>query len=214
MGKKILEFYNGLGIDGLSNILDDNSNQAYYNFILSKIKPGNILDAGCGYGRIAIPLHQNGFEVFGVDIMQNFVDHVNKETNTNHFKLGNILNLPYENESFDNLICLWSTFSHFIAFDDQQKGLLEIHRVLKKGGQAIIDIPTPEVYKTPSFQKILTKIPSNNICEYTINGNINSDYVHDEETLEALIKTTEINEYSIKRENIGTLPRLIISFIK
>ena len=211
----IRSFYEGLGIEGLSNLLDKEGDSAYYNFIVASINPGNILDAGCGYGRVSTPLHKQGYDVVGIDIMPDFVQYANDQTGTSNFTVVNMLNgLPFPTNSFDNVICMWSTFNHFLKIDAQEKVLSEMYRVIKGGGKVIIDVPTPEVYKMPILQEVKTKDAVDNICKYSVNGNPNSDYVHSKLTLTALMESLSIVKYSLERISIGKYPRLILVFSK
>ncbi|MDA9564286.1 class I SAM-dependent methyltransferase, partial [Flavobacteriales bacterium] len=174
----VTHFYEKLGINGLSNLLDKESDNHYVNYVQSNIVSGNILDAGCGYGRIAVPLYESGYSIEGVDIMPSFIKHVNAKTSSNKFIVCDLRKIPYENQSFDNIICMWSTFSHFLEQTDQIKVLQELYRVLKTNGKVIIDLPTPEIYSFPKLTAVKTEQTINRLCQYTVKGNENTDYVH------------------------------------
>lgn len=51
---------------------------------------------------------------------------------------ADITNIPFEDNSFDHLICI-HVLEHI---QDDQKAINEIYRVLKKGGKAILAVPT------------------------------------------------------------------------
>ncbi|MFA6308019.1 MAG: methyltransferase domain-containing protein [Patescibacteria group bacterium] len=74
------------------------------------IKPGmKILDLGCGWGTHSFPLADLGAEVYAVDITKQRVEFVEArkkiENKENIYPLvGNVMELPFENESFDLII--------------------------------------------------------------------------------------------------------------
>jgi ubiquinone/menaquinone biosynthesis C-methylase UbiE len=123
------------------------------------LQPGqSILDAGCGIGRLAVPLtrvlNQEG-RYEGFDIVKIGIDWCNKHIKTKypnfnflHIDLKNDLyNLktdveaknfvfPYKDNEFD-LVILTSVFTHMMP-DDVNNYLKEIHRVLKTGGKCFV----------------------------------------------------------------------------
>ncbi len=100
-----------------------------------------ILDAGCGGGRnIVYFLQLPEYEVYGVDIKQDAIDHVRQlaakispHTPADHFQLGKVEELPYEDETFDLVIC--NTVLHFAENTDHfDRMMRSLWRVLKPGG--------------------------------------------------------------------------------
>jgi ubiquinone/menaquinone biosynthesis C-methylase UbiE len=94
------------------------------------------LDAGCGGGRGSILMAQCGArEVVGVDFSATNINSCRKRAEQKrfsnlHFYQHSLMELPFENESFDIVWCN-GVLMHTI---DPDKGLQEISRVLKKGG--------------------------------------------------------------------------------
>ncbi|MBU2564414.1 class I SAM-dependent methyltransferase [Patescibacteria group bacterium] len=97
-------------------------------------KNEKILDLGCGNGRLFEFL--KGVNYAGIDISEKLIS-IAKKKYGNHFKKGNILSLPFSNESFDSI---WSiaVFHHIPSKEFRQKVLKECYRVLKKNGRLII----------------------------------------------------------------------------
>jgi ubiquinone/menaquinone biosynthesis C-methylase UbiE len=130
-----------------------------YFIRLACLKPNeNVLDVGCGIGRMAIPLtkylNENG-SYEGFDIVSRSVDWLRKNITPKypnfHFQLADIFNkeynpkgrysaseykFPYENESFD-FVFLTSVFTHMLP-QDMKNYFYEIARVLKKQGKCLI----------------------------------------------------------------------------
>ncbi|MBI2020022.1 class I SAM-dependent methyltransferase [Candidatus Daviesbacteria bacterium] len=98
-----------------------------------QISPNNkVLDLGCGDGLNIKLLNQMGIsKVFGVDISSYLLKIAQKNNPQTKFYLASAKKLPFKNGYFD-VILIDSTFYHF--FDDP-KSLIEIRRVLKKGGK-------------------------------------------------------------------------------
>ncbi len=100
----------------------------------SYLLPGSkVLDAGCGAGRDSQVLHAMGLHVTGVDLSEGLLKEARKRCPDVNFVLGDLLDLPFENESFDGV---WAHASlvHLETIQQAQKVLLEFHRVLKSNG--------------------------------------------------------------------------------
>jgi len=115
---------------------------SYLTTILRKDE--KILDLACGYGRLSIPLASMGHQIERVDITPAFIEKAKKEAKRGRldikFRIGNMKDLPYRDESFDSVICMWNAFSELAIKQDQLKAVQEIYRVLKNGGNAIIEV--------------------------------------------------------------------------
>ena len=96
----------------------------------------NCLDAGCGGGRGSVFMLQNGAKhVTGVDLSEKNIETSRKWAEVFGFKnaeftSGNLLDLPFEDETFDMVWC--NGVLHHTENPD--KGLQEITRVLKQKG--------------------------------------------------------------------------------
>jgi len=95
----------------------------YYvrQFLDSLPKGTRILDAGCGEGVLVEEYLAKGYSIQGIDL--NYESEIAKR--------GDILNMPFKDESFD-VVLLLDVFEH-LSFMDQPKALKEIHRVLIGG---------------------------------------------------------------------------------
>lgn len=91
-----------------------------------------VLDAGCSDGQVMEMIAKKGNDVFGFDLSKNAVEIAKKRGLK--VKTGNLLEIPFEDSSFDVVFC-----SHVIEhIFDTNKTLEEFHRVLRKGGKLII----------------------------------------------------------------------------
>ncbi len=96
-------------------------------------KSAKVLDAGCGPGRDTNLLTKRGYQAEGIDISRGLVDVAKKQFPNLKFSVGNLLELPYETNSFDGI---WANASllHFETVHEVEKALSEFSRILKVGG--------------------------------------------------------------------------------
>jgi ubiquinone/menaquinone biosynthesis C-methylase UbiE len=101
---------------------------------LEKLNPNpKVLEAGCGSGRDAITLSELGAEVTGVDASEGLIAVAKKKSLDIEFLVGNFLDLPFLDETFDGV---WSHASlvHLDTISDVKSALSEFYRVLKIEG--------------------------------------------------------------------------------
>lgn len=92
-----------------------------------------VLDAGCGSGRDAKIFTQKGFDVVGIDFVQNLIAIAKKNCPKAKFLQGDFRRLPFENESF-NGVWAYAALVHLETIKDAHRALAEFYRVLKPKG--------------------------------------------------------------------------------
>ncbi|MFN6943682.1 MAG: bifunctional demethylmenaquinone methyltransferase/2-methoxy-6-polyprenyl-1,4-benzoquinol methylase UbiE [Cytophagaceae bacterium] len=109
--------------------------------ILAKEKPANILDAATGTGDFAIAALKTGAEqVVGVDISEGMLSIGRKKLierglqDKIRLEKGDSESLVYDNESFSAVTVAFGVRN----FENLEKGLSELHRVLRKDGTLVI----------------------------------------------------------------------------
>ena len=101
---------------------------------LDSVKTGSkIGDIGCGNGKNM--KYREDCENYGCDFSQGLVD-ICKSQGLNVI-YGDVLDIPYEDETFDYTICI-AVIHHLSIGEKRQKAIEEIMRVTKKGGKALI----------------------------------------------------------------------------
>lgn len=100
---------------------------------LQKERRGRLLDAPAGTGQLALYLFKLGFQVHGCDLYpENF-----QPSEITCQKVDLNKNLPYQDNSFDYVICLES----MQYLENHHHLLREFSRILNKGGTLIISFP-------------------------------------------------------------------------
>lgn len=108
-----------------------------------------VLDIGCGTGR---NLLYSKVKLTGIDISEeqikmckNFLEENTKNNSNNsnnnipNFLVGDMCDLPFEDNSFDAIICI-ATFHHLSNEERRNKALEEMKRVLSKNGKILLSV--------------------------------------------------------------------------
>ena len=139
---------------------------------LRPYKPGSILDVATGTGDLAIELNKlNPDKIVGIDIAAEMLAIGKKklnEKNISNIELiqGDSENIDFKDNTFDAVTVAFGVRN----FEDLNKGLSEMYRVLKTGGHvAILEFSKPKAfpfkqiynfyfkYVLPGFGKIVSK---------------------------------------------------------
>jgi demethylmenaquinone methyltransferase/2-methoxy-6-polyprenyl-1,4-benzoquinol methylase len=122
--------------------------------IVAQHQPHNILDIATGTGDLAISLtNTSAKEIVGLDISEGMLEVGRKKISHNQLDskinmiVGDSENLPFEDNTFDAITVAFGVRN----FENLEKGLAEIYRVLKPKGVFVIletSVPTKSFYKT------------------------------------------------------------------
>lgn len=184
---KISKFYNKeLFIKRRHFILNhyyDDINKYINNFIKTNCKNGTILDIGCGEGSHTYLITEDlsYFNIYGIDYSKDAVDlatdYMCKNT---YFLVGDVNNLPFNNNSIDIVIDYLSPFN-----------TENVNKILKKDGYFIKVIPTSnylielrKIYNLKEYDNKFNNIEGYDIIEnkvfekkYNIYDNLDKDYL-------------------------------------
>lgn len=99
----------------------------------------DVLDFGCGCGRMARHLGSAPFSLYGCDPSRAGVQWCNANLPWIQARPSDPNPpLPFASDSFD-LVYAWSVFTHLVE-GEQQDWMLELHRVLRPGGHLIMTL--------------------------------------------------------------------------
>ncbi|MCX6297271.1 MAG: bifunctional demethylmenaquinone methyltransferase/2-methoxy-6-polyprenyl-1,4-benzoquinol methylase UbiE, partial [Bacteroidetes bacterium] len=130
--------------------------------MLKEVKPKNILDIATGTGDFAIEaMKLNPNKVVGVDISEGMlkfgVEKINKLglQNKIELKLGDSESLPFSDNSFDAITVGFGVRN----FENLEKGINDIYRVLNKNGMvAILEFSKPRKFPIKQFYNFYFKV--------------------------------------------------------
>jgi SAM-dependent methyltransferase len=98
-----------------------------------------VLDIGCGPGRHLRVLQEAGADVYGIDLSFALLAEARNHRPDERVALADMRVLPFGGVLFDLTLLLFTTFGYFESDDENANVLLEAGRVLKPGGQLMID---------------------------------------------------------------------------
>lgn len=102
-----------------------------------------IMDLACGKGRHAIYLNQKGFDVVGLDLSAQNIEHANQYANERlHFYQHDMRTLFKEN-TFDYVLNLFTSFGYFDSNQENQLAIQRVAQSLKPGGTFLLDFLNP-----------------------------------------------------------------------
>lgn len=192
-----------------------NTDTKIYENILRKF--GNdILELGCGTGRIAIPLAKAGYKVTGIEYEQEMIDILQQkeypELNLKVYR-GDARTFQLD-QKFDVILLSCNFINHFINSDNLLMILKNSKKHLKDNGVIIIDCSAPDfismienndVEEVFEFKTSKGTVIKDYFCaKYDLLNQIETDTIRLEEYDGGkLLRTAEINEtltYYLPRE--------------
>jgi len=125
-----------------------------------------VLEVGCGSCANLWMIARENFDTYGLDLSEEalllgkkMLDHWQVEAN---LKQGNFLELPYEDNSFDVVVDVFSM--NCVNHDNFLKAIKEVFRVLKKGGVFFSYTPSQ------NSDAFINYKPAKKIDGFTLNG--------------------------------------------
>lgn len=139
IAKQILE-ENRIGYNRIAEKFAQTRKFPWHEFALFKqfVHPGDqVLDAGCGSGRLYEFLKENNLSYTGVDTSEQLINIAKKNHPAAHFTVGDILTLPFSDNKFNVIFCI-ATLHHIPGKKLREQAIKEFRRVLKPGGHLIM----------------------------------------------------------------------------
>jgi SAM-dependent methyltransferase len=206
-------FYAQLGAAGLARRTRPEWDEEILGTLVEMLpRHARVLDVGCGYGRIALPLARRGFEVEGLDVAPNLIEAARADADGLRagFVVGSMTRMPYASASFEGVICLWSTFHELLEEDEQVQAIGEMWRVLRPGGFALIEGP---VYREPSDAEVESGArggPDDRITWDLVEGIPHPHYAHDERSFRRICQAGGVESFEVFEREWGGRQRLFL----
>jgi ubiquinone/menaquinone biosynthesis C-methylase UbiE len=153
--------YRGLGMDGaIARWYDKSTRKDMERFraLAARLRTvcpegGDVLEVAPGPGFLAIEMAKGGaYRVTGLDVSRTMVELAQRNAAEAgveaDFRHGNASAMPFADDSFDLLVCS----AAFKNFSEPHQALVEMHRVLRPGGTALVvdlrkDVSISEIRK-------------------------------------------------------------------
>ena len=185
--------------------------ESYYliNRWLSQNKK-DFLDLGCGLGRHTIQFAKAGFKVSGFDLSKASIgkteEYAKQSGVSVDLKVGDMLDLPYDENSFDCIYCR-NVISHTDTAG-MKKIISELKRVLKKDGECYLTLGSKQTWGYKQDWPVVdenTKIriedgPENGIPHFYADYELIQELFKDFQ----IIKIFHIEDFIVKKQVISS----------
>jgi len=109
-----------------------------FEFFNEYIKDGDdILDAGCGNGRLFEFFKDKKINYSGLDSSNSLIQIATKTYPTANFQTGDITTLPFSDNKFNTIFCI-ATLHHIPSKKLRRQAISEFYRVLTPGGYLVM----------------------------------------------------------------------------
>jgi len=143
----------------LSNSFDER-----INMFESYRKNNKLLDVGCSTGVFLKAARNKGWEVWGVEISKPAANYAKEMYNLNVY-CGQLKKAGYKNDYFD-VVNMWSVLEHV---SNPAEVISEAHRILRKGGLLILNVPNYESFPIKILGKKYRYICNGHLFYFTKN---------------------------------------------
>lgn len=104
-----------------------------------------VLDLACGKGRHSIELNRKGFDVVGVDLSEQNIQHARQFENERlHFFIHDMREV-FAVDQFDYVLNMFTSFGYFDSEKENERAIAAAAKALKPGGQLLLDFLNPYV---------------------------------------------------------------------
>lgn len=100
------------------------------------IRPGAVLDAGCGPGHLTAHLRSLDVDVTGLDLVPEFIHHARAAHPGGRYALGSMRRLPVPDRSLAGILA-WYSLIH-LPPEDLDSVLAELRRAMAPGGTLVV----------------------------------------------------------------------------
>jgi SAM-dependent methyltransferase len=114
----------------------------FIDHLLDQLRPepgARIVDVGCGQGRHSVYLEQKGFDVTGLDVVEDNIRQASEFENKHLHFLVHDMREPFPEKDFDLAVNLFTSFGYFPTEHEDIVSLENICNALKPDGRLIID---------------------------------------------------------------------------
>jgi SAM-dependent methyltransferase len=121
---------------------DDNEAQGFIDNLIDHLNPhkeAKMLDLACGKGRFSKYLADKGFEVTGLDLSENSIEHARQYESDNLSFFTQDMRKVFRINYFDFIFSFFTSFGYFESEKDDLKSLKSVAAGLNKNGVYVLD---------------------------------------------------------------------------
>jgi len=137
----------------------------FYLGLAAELGEGDVLEYGCGDGRILLPLARLGLDCFGVDRSAPMLRALRQKLKLHPelaprvaFKRGDMRRVRLERR-FPLVLCTFNTFLHLYTRQDVEQYLARVHAHLARGGRFVLDVSVPNPEELERDPSKLSRVP-------------------------------------------------------
>lgn len=119
--------------------IQEKTGSSGYEYALTQLELNdhmNLLDIGCGSGIFSDFAQSKGISITGIDACENLIKHAKQRKSDANFLVGDMEELPFNNDSFD-VVCGFNSFQYA---GNIKNAFTEAKRVLKDNGKIVVMI--------------------------------------------------------------------------
>ena len=136
--------------------------------VLREAEPRQVLEIGCGTGRLTIPFAregaQRGFSVTGLDAEQSMLDRAAMRIQAEPAAVRHAVRLvqgdvrdPRLDGCFDTVIMPYGAAHHLLEIDEQIAAFTSVRQHMPKGALFCIDVAAPQLDELAPAQKVTSR---------------------------------------------------------
>lgn len=112
---------------------------------------GQVLDAGCGPGRVTALLRSLGLDAFGIDLSPGMIEVARRDHPELRFEVGSMTALDLPDGELGGIVSWWSVIH--LPSEALAEAFAEFHRVLAPGGRLLVGfhVGTDSTHKTSGY---------------------------------------------------------------
>ncbi len=153
-----------------------------------------LLDIPCGIGRHAIPLARLGYAVLGIDRAEPALDVARQQKVSGAtFRTLDMRDLALVHQTFDGVLCLWSSFGYG-TLEQNQRLLGDMSGRLRDGGRLLLDVFNADaLHRLPAAESAVrggrTIATRREIVDRRFRVHVNYSGTQDEDTFDWIVYT-------------------------
>lgn len=149
---------------------------------------GSALEFGIGTGRIAVPLHERGLDVEGIDLSSSMVERMRRKAGGSDIRvtIGDFASTSMD-RTFDLVFLVFNTIMNLTSQEEQVACFANAAAHLRPGGRFVVEVSIPDLRRLPpgeTFRPFKVQPDALGFDEYDVanQGLISHHYrVHDHE---------------------------------